>query len=110
MKTTTSQLRNSMNRSPLRLGFFLIPLVLACFALSPRAWATCQDGCLTNDNTVLGEDALLNNTTGSNNTAVGFNALINNTTGGQNTAIGWWALVFNTTGGQNTAAGGLALF
>jgi hypothetical protein len=41
---------------------------LACFALSPQAQATCQDGCLPNQNTVLGEDALISNTTGFDNT------------------------------------------
>src|SRR5437867_4858036 len=42
MKTknmTTSQLRKSIGPSPLRLGFLLVPLALACFALSPTAQA-----------------------------------------------------------------------
>jgi len=39
MKMTTLPLGNLMNRSPLRLGFLLIPLVLGCFALSPTALA-----------------------------------------------------------------------
>src|SRR2546421_8022740 len=60
MKTTTLRLRNSVNRSHVRLAFLLIPL--ACFALSTRARAVCNEGCLTNNNTVLGDDALLNNT------------------------------------------------
>src|SRR4030095_11901869 len=34
---TTTLLRNSVNQSPLRRVFFLIPFVLACLALSPRA-------------------------------------------------------------------------
>jgi hypothetical protein len=38
-KTTTSPLRYSTSRSPLRRGFLLIWLVLACFALSPPAQA-----------------------------------------------------------------------
>jgi hypothetical protein len=38
----------------------LIALTLGCFALSPQARAVCQEGCLTNDNTVLGDNALLN--------------------------------------------------
>jgi hypothetical protein len=96
-----------MNRSSSR-AFLLIPLVLACFALSPQARATCQEGCLTNQNTVLGEDALLNNT-GDSNTAIGFGALVSNTTGFQNTAIGNEALEFNTTGLWNTAIGHDAL-
>src|SRR5436305_8729369 len=87
----------------------LIALTLAYFALSPQARAVCQEGCLTNQNTVLGDDALLNNT-GSVNTAIGFQALNQNTTGNGNTAIGIDALYSNTTGGGNTAAGIYALF
>jgi hypothetical protein len=36
---TTLHLKKSISRSPLWLGFFLIPLVLACFALGPRTQA-----------------------------------------------------------------------
>ena len=98
-----------MNRSPLLRAFLLIPLVLACFALSPQARAVCQEGCLTNQNTALGDDALLNNA-GDNNTAVGFDALLNNTTGFFNTAVGANALNANTVGIENTAIGNQALF
>ena len=87
----------------------LIPFVLACFALAPQVRAACQEGCLTNDNTVLGEDALLNNT-GFFNTAIGRSALIDNTTGTANTAIGRDALFSNITGSNNTAIGLQALF
>ena len=93
-----------MNRTPYQLGLLLIP-VLACFGLSPQARATCQNGCLTNENTVLGDDALLNNT-GDANTAIGFEALFSNTTGSGNTANGFHALLNNTTGLNNTATGG----
>ena len=79
-------------------------LALACFALSPQARAVCQEGCLTSNNTVLGDDALLNNT-GNFNTAIGASALIFNTTGYDNTANGASALQSNTTGFQNTANG-----
>src|SRR5439155_16707123 len=95
-----------IGRSPLRLGFLLIPL-LGCFALSPMAQAVCQAGCFTNQNTVLGDDALLNNT-GANNTAIGFNELFSNTTGIYNTAIGFKALFANTSV-ANTAIGSQAL-
>ena len=89
---------------------FLVPFVLACFALSPQARAVCQEGCNpANFNTFLGEDALINNTTGVNNTATGFNALNSNTTGFGNTATGLDALFSNTTGTANTANGTLAL-
>ena len=106
MKRKTSARTNSINHSPLRGAFILIALVLAFawFALSPHARATCQEGCLTNNNTVLGDDALLNNT-GEANTATGFQALFNNTTGAFNTANGWHALYSNTDGFNNTAMG-----
>ena len=87
----------------------LIALTFACFALAPQARATCQDACLTNQNTVLGDEALFNNTDGSYNTATGAQALQNNTTGGNNTAIGAQALIYNTTGSNNTAIGYQAL-
>src|SRR6266566_1827467 len=87
----------------------LIALTLAYFALSPQARAVCQEGCLTNQNTVLGDDALLNNT-GSVNTAIGFQALNRNTTGNGNTAAGIYALFSNTTGFNNTANGESALY
>jgi hypothetical protein len=83
----------------------LIALVLGCFGLSPQARAVCQEGCLTNDNTVLGDDALINNTTGRSNTATGNGALQSNTFGNENTANGFDALSHNTTGYANTAIG-----
>src|SRR5439155_484409 len=87
----------------------LVPFALACFALSPNVRATCQEGCFTNSNTVLGDDALLNNA-GVNNTAIGFNALLSNATGAGNTATGYQALFSNTEGIGNTANGLLALY
>ena len=82
----------------------------ACFALSPQARAACQHGCDTgNANTFLGDDALINNTTGVNNTATGFQALLNNTTGFNNSAYGFQVLFNNTTGSFNTAVGVQAL-
>ena len=96
----------SMNRPPWRRGFVLIALTLACFALSPQAQAVCQEGCnLPLANTFLGDDALMNNTTGVNNTAIGSFALISNTTGFENTATGVNALANNTEGSYNVAIG-----
>src|SRR5882724_1538863 len=86
----------------------LIALTLGCFALSQSARAVCQEGCFTNNNTVLGDDALLNNL-GVDNTAIGANALYSNTTGNFNTATGIDALFSNTTGINNTANGNGAL-
>jgi hypothetical protein len=55
-------------------GQVTLIFTLVCFAISPQARAVCQKGCLTNNTTVLGEDALLNNT-GSGNTTIGSLAL-----------------------------------
>jgi hypothetical protein len=87
----------------------LIALTLGCLALAPQARAVCQEGCLTNNNTVLGDDALISNTTGFENTATGWLALSSNTTGTSNTATGSVALFNNITGGGNTATGYHAL-
>jgi len=85
---------------------------LACYALPPQARAqTCQQGCdLTNLNTFLGDDALINNTTGTGNVAIGYQALPNNTDGEINVAIGAQALLFNTSGFGDTAIGQAALY
>jgi Chaperone of endosialidase len=116
MKTTTSITY---------LAFALF--AFAYFALSPTARAVCQEGCdLTNANTFLGDDALLdhsgvsntavgssalkNNLNASWNTAVGVEALLSNTIGDDNTAVGVGALEFNTVGTGNTATGKDALF
>ena len=60
-------------------------------------------------NTVLGANALYNNTTGSSNTAVGEEALAANTIGEHNTACGNWALRSNVSGVSNEAFGENAL-
>ena len=87
MKMQTSFTTNSMNRSPLRRGFLLIPLIVAvaCFGLPQLIRAQCPQICDGSDDTALGIGALASNTSGSN-TAVGNSALFGNTTGGQNTA------------------------
>jgi hypothetical protein len=60
-----------------------------------------------NVNTAVGENSLLNNTTGSNNTAVGY-ALFGNTTGSNNAGVGVNTLINNTTGAFNSAIGSFA--
>jgi hypothetical protein len=110
MKTKTPLTPNSVNRSSRRCGTvagLLIPLALACFALSPQARAVCQQGCdLINGNTFLGDDALVNNELGgAENTAIGETALYNNLTGYRNTATGASALYSNLRGHHNTAIG-----
>src|SRR5881397_2992669 len=111
MKTTTLLTRNSIRRSPLRCGLFLIPLFIVWFGFSPATQAVLPppDGGYANNNTAEGTDALFSLTTGADNTAIGFDALYSNTTGDSNTAIGSQALVSNTTGIRNTATGFAAL-
>ena len=120
---TTLHLKQSIGRSPLRLGFLLIPLTLGCFALSPVVNAACT--LPNNLTTSKGCDALYDLTTGVGNTAMGWRVLAENTdasfstgigagalsanTGGSNTAVGAAALLFNTTGTENTAVGTDAL-
>src|SRR2546429_5272060 len=101
---------NPIHHWPSLGPLLVIPLALACFTLSPIAQATCQEGCLTNNNTVLGDDALLNNFTGGSNVAIGFNALYSNTIGHLNTATGVDALYSNINGYGNTANGESALY
>ena len=96
-----------MNRWHVRLAFLVV--AFARFAFSPQARAACQEGCLTNDNTVLGDDALYSNIDGGDNTATGVGALYSNTEGWDNTASGLNALYSNTTGQSNTASGFAAL-
>src|SRR5204863_373945 len=95
-----------------RRTFLLIPLVLACFGLSPssRAVTPAPDGGYPNNNTAEGFNALFSLTTGYNNTANGASALYFNTTGFWNTANGVIALSSNTTGFDNTANGDAALY
>jgi Chaperone of endosialidase len=109
---TTRRSIKSIGWSPLRLGFLLIPIALACFAVLPTAQAVvpAPDGGYPGNNTAEGEDALFSLTTGTDNTAMGFHALYSNTTGSLNTANGVEALHSNTTGLDNTANGWEALF
>ena len=108
---TTLHLRKSINRSPVRLVFLLIPFVFVCFGLSPavRAVVPAPDGGYPGSNTAEGTDALFSLTSGVGNNAIGFQALLHNTTGIHNTADGFAALSRTTTGQHNTATGDEAL-
>jgi hypothetical protein len=110
---TTLHSRKSIDRSPLRLGFLLIPLVLGCFALlpTPNAFGVtpAPDGGYFNGNTAEGTNALDNLTSGVNNTALGNSTLSSDTIGSYNTATGFQALRSNTAN-NNTADGHQALF
>jgi len=125
---TILHLKNFLTQSPLALVLFFIPLVCACFALSPTAHAVspAPDGGYPGGNTAEGQNALFSLTGGGFNTAVGFFSLRSNATGqfntaigagtllastaGENTATGAAALLSNTTGPANTANGAFALF
>ena len=103
----------SINRSPLRCGFFTITIALCWFALSPPVRAQdCPSECGAGGNTGVGINALDSvNPAGNgiNNTAVGLNALTHDTTGQYNVAVGSRALENNTTGDFNMAIGTEAL-
>jgi hypothetical protein len=100
-----------MNRSPLR-AFLLIPLLLGCFALLPRAQAVGPDteGSIAGSNNGEGIGVLVSRTTGIWNTGSGLEALNHLTGGNQNTATGVRALFNDTNGGFNTATGVYSLY
>ena len=124
---TTLRSIKSIDRSPFRLGFLLIPLALACLSLSPKARAVtpAPDGGYPGFTTAEGTQALQSLSTGAGNTGVGWRALFADTTASfntglgagalllnqadSNTAVGAVALLLNTTGTQNTAVGTDAL-
>src|SRR5882757_10851446 len=91
-------------------SLFLVGLVLACLALSPRARAVvpAPDGGYPGQNTAEGQSALLHLAGGTYNTALGWSSLGFNVIGTFNTAIGAGALLANTAD-QNTATGAGAL-
>ena len=91
------------------LGQVTLMFALACFALAPLIHAQCPQICDDNMNTALGDDALVNNTSGTGDTAIGASALTSNTTAFSNTATGSRALLSNTIGSENTAIGESAL-
>jgi len=70
-------------------------------AVGASALAGSNSG--TGQNTAIGSNALVTNTTGANNTSVGYVSLFSNTTGTRNTATGVGALYSNTTGASNSA-------
>jgi hypothetical protein len=57
------------------------------------------------ENTAIGSQSLLANSSGSYNSASGTGALYSNTTGSLNAAMGWQALLRNISGNGNCANG-----
>src|SRR5450432_4171413 len=104
----------------IRFGLIMSAVI---FSISPLIYAQCPEICDSNENTALGQGALIDNTTGlrntglgsqalqnnNGNTAIGYVALLNNTTGPNNTAVGVAALLGNISGENNTAVGYQAL-
>src|SRR6266702_1031589 len=107
MKTTTLQLKHSINRSSCPLALLLVPLALACFSFSPtaRAVTPAPAECPPNFNARTGCHALYDLTTGVGNAALGWHALAENSDASFNTANGAFALSSNTEGIGNTAIG-----
>jgi hypothetical protein len=89
---------------------------LGAYDLTVNGITVGRGGGSNESNTVIGKNALVNNTvdnvnyTGIENTAIGFNALSSNTTGYENTAIGLSSLYYNTEGYENTAIGKRSLY
>src|SRR6266498_3716741 len=115
MKTRPPHISNPMKHSSRDCRPFaglLIPLVLVCFTLLPRAQAVGPDtdGTIPGSNNGEGIGVLVSRTTGVWNTGTGFEALSQLTAGNQNTATGLRALSSDTNGGFNTATGVLSLF
>ncbi len=111
MKTTTLQLKHSINRSSCPLALLLVPLALACFSFSPtaRAVTPAPAECPPNFNARTGCHALYDLTTGVGNAALGWHALAENSDASFSTGIGAGALSTNS-GDSNTAVGAAALF
>ena len=61
-------------------------------------------------NTIVGNQSLNSNTSGSQNSAFGQTSLKNNTTGSQNSSFGFASMFSNTVGSDNTAVGYNTLF
>ena len=111
-KQNMKNLIRSINRSPLRCGFFTVAIALCWFVLSPTLKAIdCPSTCPGRSNTGVGIFALdsVNPAVGMNNTALGQSALTNDTNGFSNVAVGSAALANNTTGAFITAIGADAL-
>lgn len=103
-------LRNSIGRSPGPLGFLLIPLLVICFALLPRAEAAPDPPAPPATNTADGQGAMANITIGVWNAAFGQSALFHLQNGFYNTAVGGQALFSVTGGAYNTGVGLNALY
>jgi len=108
--TPGSHSANSIDRSPWRRGFFLLPLALVCLGLLPAGQAVVPppDGGYPGFNAAEGDHALQSLLTGVGNTAIGAYSLFSNSLADANTAVGAGSLDLNQ-GDSNTAVGAAAL-
>ncbi|HEY4273000.1 MAG TPA: tail fiber domain-containing protein [Candidatus Udaeobacter sp.] len=99
-----------MNQAPSLCRLCAILLMIAGFALLPRAEAVspAPDGCYPNFTTAEGCNALQNLVGGAGNSGLGWYALFSTVEGSFNTGVGGGALVLNTAD-SNTAVGAAAL-
>src|SRR5438552_16081925 len=86
----------------------IILFAIALFCAPPATYGGVSQGSDTN--TKNGNNALQNNTTGTENSAYGVQALFTNTTGDNNTGIGFQALYSSIDGFSNCALGNQALY
>jgi hypothetical protein len=85
------------------------PVNLGAYDLTVNSISVGRGGGGLSSNTVVGNNALQNNTSGFQNIAIGFESLITNITGRSNVAVGFQSLYSNTVGQFNTAIGLLPL-
>jgi len=80
MNSSNIDTGNSIRRPDVLRRFVPVPVVLACFALWPQAYAVspAPDGGYAGFNTAEGDFALFSLTTGRFNTAIGSDALLGN--------------------------------
>ena len=102
--------RNPTNHAPSACRSFVTLLLIAGFALLPRAQAVspAPDGCYPNFTTAEGCNALQHLVGGAENTGLGWYALFSDVEGSYNTGVGGGALALNTAD-SNTAVGAAAL-
>jgi hypothetical protein len=87
----------------------ILIIAVVMLSLSLFIYGQCPQICDSNENTALGQSALVNTTIGGGDTAVGYQALSHNANGYSNTAIGANALYSNLNAYGNTAIGASAL-
>jgi hypothetical protein len=91
----------------MKMRIMLCLVLVALFGFSGKAFAVDPANCISrcNSNTVIGQEAGQDITTGVTNTFVGYQAGANNNSGSDNTFVGREAGSSNTSGYDNTFVG-----